>query len=134
MTTETTMKLNHISIPSNDYIATAEFFEKNLGCTIAARAPSACILKRPGFDIVIENAAELAMEWPTNFHIGFELASVESVQELHDRFKDDGVEIEIAFFKHARGSRFFCKAPGGLLLEINTRADAETQYRGTFDN
>jgi catechol 2,3-dioxygenase-like lactoylglutathione lyase family enzyme len=111
MTDNMTMKLNHLSFPSNDYIATAEFFEKHLGCTIATRRESACILKRPGFDIVIENAAALAMEWPRNFHIGFEMPSVETVRDLHDRFEAEGVEIETAFFKHERGSRFFCKRP-----------------------
>jgi len=134
MNGNTTMKLNHLSFPSNDYVATAAFFEKHLGCAISARMDSACILKRPGFDIVIENAPDLAMEWPRNFHIGFELPSVESVRDLHDRFKALGVKIETAFFKHERGSRFFCKEPGGMLLEINTRADADASYRGTFDN
>jgi len=130
----TTMKLNHLSFPSTDAFATASFFEKHLGCTISKRGTTGCILKRPGFDIVIEDAAGHEVAWPHNFHVGFELPSVEAVQELYERFKADGVDVPTAFFKHFRGSRFFCRAPGGVLFEINTRADAEEAYRGTFDN
>jgi catechol 2,3-dioxygenase-like lactoylglutathione lyase family enzyme len=130
----TTMKLNHLSFPSTDFEATAGFFEKHLGCTVSSRWPGGCILKRAGFDIVIEHAADRPVAWPHNFHLGFELPSVAAVEALHDRFKAEGVEIPTAFFKHARGSRFFCQAPGGVLFEINTRADAEDAYRGTFEN
>ena len=129
-----TMKLNHLSFPSTDVAATAAFFEIRLGCTSTTRGPGSRILRRPGFDIVIEDASGQNVTWPHNFHVGFELPSVAAVKELHDGLRADGVEIETAFFKHARGSRFFCRAPGGLLFEINTRADAEEAYRGTFDN
>ncbi|HEV2676051.1 MAG TPA: VOC family protein [Aliidongia sp.] len=132
--TDTTMKLNHLSFPSSDLAATAAFFEKHLGCTIASRGDWGCILKRPGFDIVIEDAAQHAVDWPPNFHLGFELPSVAEVETLCGRLKADGIEMQQDFFKHPRGSRFFCRAPGGFLLEINTRADAEAPYRGTFDN
>jgi catechol 2,3-dioxygenase-like lactoylglutathione lyase family enzyme len=132
--TNITMKLNHLSFPSTDYAATAAFFEKHLGCTIASRSDASVILKRPGFDIVIENAGTRRETWPENFHLGFELPTVADVRELCARFKADGVAIEQDFFKHPRGSRFFCRAPGGFMLEINTRADADAPYRGTFDN
>jgi catechol 2,3-dioxygenase-like lactoylglutathione lyase family enzyme len=129
-----TMKLNHLSFPSTDLAATAAFFEKHLGCTISQTGTWGYILKRPGFDIVIENAAESAIAWPENFHLGFELPTVDEVRELSERFKADGVEMQQEFFKHPRGSRFFCRAPGGFLLEINTREDADAPYRATFNN
>ncbi len=128
------MKLNHLSVPSTDVPATAGFFEAHLGCTVTARTAGAFILKRPGFDIVIEHAGDHAITWPHNFHIGFELPSVAAVHDLYTRFKADGVEISQDFFKHPRGSRFFARAPGGLLIEVNTRADADEPYRGTFGN
>jgi len=129
----TTMKLNHLSFPSTDVAATARFFEKHLGCTSTAFGSSR-LLKRPGFDIVVEDAGEGEVSWPQSFHLGFELASVELVRDLHDRFETDGVAMESGVLSHPRGSRFFCRAPGGVLFEINTRADAAEAYRGTFDN
>lgn len=128
-----TMKLNHLSFPSTDVAATAGFFQEHLGCTATAFGTSR-LLKRPGFDIVIEDASDQEVAWPGNFHLGFELPTVDDVHRLHDRFKAAGVEMETEVISHVRGSRFFCRAPGGVMFEINTRADAAEAYRGTFDN
>jgi catechol 2,3-dioxygenase-like lactoylglutathione lyase family enzyme len=128
-----TMKLNHLSFPSNDVAATARFFEDQPGCTVSAFGTSR-LVKRPGFDIVIEDVGEEAVAWPRNFHLGFELPSLDDVQGLYQRFKAAGVEMETAVISHPRGSRFFCRAPGGVMFEINTRSDAAEAYRGTFDN
>lgn len=129
-----TMKLNHLSFPSADVPATAAFFAKYLGFTIAGKVSGSCILKRSGFDVVIDNAADYSPVWPRNFHIGFELPSVDEVRALYERFKTDGVKMETEVFNNDRGSRFFCRAPGGVMFELNTRADAATEYQGTFDN
>jgi len=128
-----TMKLNHLSFPSTDAPATASFFEKHLGCSSTPFGASR-LLKRPGFDIVIEDASARTVAWPDNFHLGFELPTANDVHELYARFKADGVEMETDVVSHVRGTRFFCRAPGGVMFEINTRADAAEQYRGTFDN
>jgi catechol 2,3-dioxygenase-like lactoylglutathione lyase family enzyme len=127
------MKLNHLSFPSTDVAATAAFFETCLGCTVTPFGTSR-LLKRPGFDIVIEDASDGTVTWPQNFHLGFELPTLEDVRSLYERFKADGVEMETEVISHARGSRFFCRAPGGVMFEINTRADAAEQFRGTFAN
>ena len=127
----TTMKLNHLSFPSVDVAATAGFFERRLGCTSTAFGRSR-LLKRPGFDIVIEDAADRAVAWPHKFHLGFELPTLEDVRALHDRFDADGVEMETGVIGHPRGSRFFCRAPGGMMIEINTRSDAAEPFRGSF--
>jgi hypothetical protein len=47
-------------------------------------------------------------------------------------FLQQGVAMKTDLFRHARGSRFFCEAPGGLLFEMNTRADAEARYQAGF--
>lgn len=127
------MALNHLSFPSRDVVATAAFFEHQLGCTVTPFGTSR-LAKRPGFDIVIEDASGRAVEWPENFHVGFELDTVDAVRETYHRFVADGVVMKTAVFHHPRGSRFFCEAPGGLLFEINTRSDAEAGYRATFDS
>lgn len=128
----TNMKLNHMSFPSSDVDATATFFEQHLGCTVAARG-AIWILKRPGFDIVIDDAGDHPVEWPHNFHIGFELASPDEVRALYEQMSAAGVVTKTEVLKHVRGSRFFCEAPGGVLVEINTRADADEMFRGSFD-
>lgn len=132
--TTMTMKLNHLSFPTTDVAATAGFFEKYLGFTVSSKPMAdVCIMKRPGFDVVIEQAG-YAHEWPKNFHLGFELPSVEEVRGMYDRFKAEGVHMETDILSTERGSRFFCRAPGGVMFEMNTRADAAEKYRGTFGN
>jgi len=133
VTTIANAKLNHLSFPSTDIAATVDFFTRQLGCT-AVRHGNAAIVKRPGFDIVITDASEDPVEWHRDFHIGFELPTVEAVAALHDRFQAEGVDLRTKVFKHVRGSRFFCAAPGGLVCEINTRSDATDEYKDTFKN
>jgi hypothetical protein len=38
----------------------------------------------------------------------------------------------VELVRSPRGTRFFCVAPGGLLVEINTRADAPEAVRATM--
>ena len=126
------MKFNHLSFPSNDIEATTEFFVRHLGCT-AERFGGFTALKRAGFDIIIEYVRDRHVAWPHNFHLGFELPTVEAVRALHRRFSEAGVSMATGVIPHERGSRFFCEAPGGLLFEINTRADADERYRTSFE-
>ena len=127
------MILNHLSFPSRDPAATAAFFERQLGCTVTPFGTS-FLAKRPGFDIVLEDARDRDVDWPQNFHVGLELPTVDDVRDAYRRFSADGIAMQTAVFHHPRGSRFFCEAPGGLQFEINTRSDAEDAYRGTFDS
>jgi catechol 2,3-dioxygenase-like lactoylglutathione lyase family enzyme len=126
------MKLNHLSFPSRDPARTAAFFETYLGFTATAMT-GAWILKRPGFDVVIEAVDTDAPQWPSSFHVGLELPSRADVEALHARMASEGVPMETAVIHHVRGSRFFCRAPGGVMFELNTRADAAPEFRGTFD-
>jgi len=126
------MKFNHISFPSSDVRATADFFVRHLGCSLEYIGTDAAVLKRAGFDLVIE-AKDHTVVWPHNFHLGFELPTVEEVSQLYQHLQAQGVPMKTGFFHHARGSRFFCEAPGGLLFEMNTRADAEERYRASFE-
>lgn len=126
------MKLNHLSFPSSDPARMAAFFEAYLGFTITP-AKGHWILKRPGFDVVIEDVETETPQWPSSFHVGFELPSRAEVEALYERMLADGVPMETAVIDHERGSRFFCRAPGGAMFELNTRADAAPPYRGTFD-
>lgn len=75
------MKFNHLSSPSSDVKATADFFVRRPGCSLAFISPAAAMLKRAGFDIVIESKDHTVV-WPHNFHLGFELASVNELSEL----------------------------------------------------
>lgn len=126
-----TMRFNHISFPSRDVDATASFFERHLGCRVSPMSSSR-VVKRHDFDIVIEDAAGRKVDWPENFHIGFELPTAADVAHLFEAFTHAGVRMTTGLIKAPRGSRFFCEIPGGVLVEINTREDAAEPYRASF--
>ncbi|MDR0242159.1 MAG: VOC family protein [Burkholderia sp.] len=128
------MKLNHLSFPSVDALATARFFGRYLGFTIAGSWAPSWILKRPGFDVVIDHVGDGVPAWPTNFHVGFELPSLDAVRALYGRLREAGVATETDIFNNGRGSRFFCREPGGVMFEPNTRVDAAPEYQRTFDD
>ena len=125
-------RLNHLSFPTTDVAETAAFFQKYLGCEVVAAGES-CLLERDGFDIVLDHVKE-AVTWPGNFHFGLELESLAEVDALYREFREGGVHMETEVFNNRRGSRFFCRAPGGVLIEVNTRADmaAEDQWQRLF--
>lgn len=118
-----TAKLNHLSFPTTNVAETAAFFEKYLGCEIAYASDS-YLLKRDGFDIVLDHVVEQPA-WPKNFHFGLELASLDDLHAMYREFVAAGVPMETEVFNNTRGSRFFCRTPGGVLVEINTRADID---------
>ncbi|WAC74220.1 VOC family protein [Roseateles sp. SL47] len=126
-----TLKFNHVSFPSRDVAATAGFFERHLEWQSTPMGRSR-VLKGHGFDVVIEDATDRPVQWPGNFHIGFELPSLSALESLYHRFKAAGVELVTGLISHERGSRFFCRAPGGVMVEINTREDAAAPFRAGF--
>lgn len=139
-------KFNHLSFPSTNVQATVDFFVKYAGCTLSAQGtvPGTqhewAVLKRGEFDIVIESP-DRPMSWPFAFHLGLEVDSVAEVHTLHTQFVANGVEMVIGYqgstgvvFNNTRGSRFFCRAPGGVMFEIHTREDIHDQWKGSFDS
>lgn len=108
--TPSPMKLNHLSFPSHEPARTAAFF-----------------------DVVIDQITADARQGPSSFHVGFELPSRTEVESLHARMVANGVPMETGVISHERGSRFFCRVPGGVMFELNTRADASPKHRGSFE-
>lgn len=126
------LKFNHLSFPSANVAETSAFFERHLGCTFESTFGQSHVLKRGEFDIVIEHAPDRVIDWPHNFHIGFELPTLEELRALFERFRAEGVKFETELISHVRGSRFFCWIPGGVMVEVNTREDAAEPYRAQF--
>jgi lactoylglutathione lyase len=57
------------------------------------------------------------VEYPGNFHIGFFVASEETVDEVHRQLRSDGYEVaDPAQTGHSYG--FYVGAPGGFRVEI----------------
>lgn len=122
--------LNHLSLPTTNPQATAAFFAQHFGCEIVTAGDS-ILLQRDGFDIVLDHV-EAPVDWPGRFHFGFELPTVQQVHALYHAFQAAGVSMETTVFNNSRGSRFFCRTPEGVMIEVNTREDKQDSWRTLF--
>lgn len=120
------MRLNHLDLFVSDVSRTREFFETFLGFRVeATKGKDAMSLLRDesGFLLVISKfRKDSPTEYPTDFHIGFHLGSEQAVREAHERFTSGGVEQVSPLADIRGGLRFYCRAPGDLLIEIASNA------------
>ena len=116
------MKLNHLDLQTTDVQALAAFFVDHFDFTRRSndRSPAIAILgDEAGFTLVIQRHE--APIYPEHFHIGFIHDGVEPVRAHRDRLLAAGVTAgELS--TDNRGTRFYLKAPGDLLVEVSTPA------------
>lgn len=112
------MKLNHINLTVTDVTAAAAFLEKYFGMRDLGG--------NKGFTAMFDDD-ELVLtlmksprggevQYPDTFHIGFGQESEERVNEIYQRLKDDGFDVEPP--KRAHAWTFYVQAPGGFTVEV----------------
>ncbi len=109
------MKLNHVNLTVTDVPAAAHFLETYFGLRSRGGNKGLTVL----FDdddlvLTLMKAGEVA--YPKTFHIGFSQESDERVNEIYQRMKDDGFEIDPPQRSHAW--TFYVSAPGGFVVEV----------------
>ncbi|MGM0884591.1 MAG: VOC family protein [Bacillota bacterium] len=110
------MKLNHLNLTVNDVKAAREFLEKYFELkTGDTRGNSFAVLfDDNGLVFTLMKGAQVS--YPKTFHIGFIQESEERVNEINQRLKDDGFDVEPPQRSH--GWTFYVKAPGGFTVEV----------------
>ncbi|MFT3697223.1 MAG: VOC family protein [Kofleriaceae bacterium] len=113
------MLLNHLDLQSTDVQTLAAFFVDHFGFTRVTnnRSPAIAVLDGEGFSLVIQRND--APAYPDGFHLGFIQPSIADVQAHHERLTNAGVTIG-AISSDNRGTRFYLRAPGEILIEIST--------------
>jgi lactoylglutathione lyase len=110
------MKLNHLNLTVNDVKATREFLEKYFELqTGNTRGNSFAVLFDDG-GLVLTLMKGDHVSYPNTFHIGFIQESEDRVNEIYQRLKDDGFDVEPPTRSHAW--TFYVEAPGGFTVEI----------------
>jgi catechol 2,3-dioxygenase-like lactoylglutathione lyase family enzyme len=116
------MKLNHLDLQTTDVQALAAFFVDHFDLTRHSNDRSLAIAilgDEAGFTLVIQRHA--APVYPESFHIGFIHDAVAPVRAHRDRLLAAGLAAgELS--ADNRGTRFYLKAPGGLLVEVSAPA------------
>ncbi len=124
------MHLNHLNLVTPDVAALAAFFRRFFGFELAAmRGADAFALLRgaDGFTLSLmkPGKAEQAA-YPENFHVGFFVETPESVRAKHAELSEAGLapgEVQELGRAGSVMTTFYCKAPGGLLVEVASTAE-----------
>ena len=115
------MRLNHVNLTVPDVSRTRDFFETYFGFRcIAARGRDALavLVDESGFVFTLNNFEKTTqVEYPGAFHIGFMQESREQVNEIHERLKAGGFDVEPPKEFHGAWT-FYFQAPGGFLVEV----------------
>jgi catechol 2,3-dioxygenase-like lactoylglutathione lyase family enzyme len=115
------MRLNHLNLTVPDVSRTREFFETYFGfrcVTQKGRDALAVLMDESGFVLTLNNfdkATEVA--YPGAFHIGFMQESRERVDEIYQRLKLGGFDMEPPKEFHGAWT-FYLRASGDFLVEV----------------
>jgi catechol 2,3-dioxygenase-like lactoylglutathione lyase family enzyme len=115
------MKINHINLTVTDVIETEKFLIKYFGLT-GERGED----DNKNFGVVFDDDGMVVtlmkgkrteeLKYPSTFHIGFGQESEEKVNEINQRLKDDGYDVQPPQRSHAW--TFYVRAPGGFDVEV----------------
>ena len=118
------MNLNHIDIPTTDVSAARSFFEKHFGfrCIFARDDGLTVLLDEDNFALTLSPLSDSEkLNYPTGFHIGFNVDSEHEFYETHGRLAAATVPI-IRYPADIGGAlTFHCHAPGPILVEVAYR-------------
>jgi len=125
------MNLNHLNLTVTDPAATSAFLAKyfglrprggNLGMQLMNddNGMVLTLTKARASDRVEDGedtGAAGAVRYPSSFHVGFVQPSHERVNEINQRLRDEGFEVDPP--AHLHGSwTFYFQAPGGFTIEV----------------
>ena len=115
------MQLNHIDLPVSELEAAADYFQLGFGFErVPAPAEGMAILRGEGGFALILQQVERA-EYPAGFHIGFLQPSDAAVHAAYQRLADAGLPLPSAPAVSYGCLSFWCRAPGGILVEVSHR-------------
>jgi catechol 2,3-dioxygenase-like lactoylglutathione lyase family enzyme len=115
------MKLNHLNLTVTDVPAAKHFletyFDLHSGAGERANKNFDVLFDDDGFVLTLMKAGRGAeVNYPGNFHIGFGQESETRVNEIYERLKVDGFDVQPPERHHAW--TFYVAAPGGFTVEV----------------
>ena len=112
------MKLNHINLAVTDVLATSQFLKKYFGMrNMAGEEDDSKFNVLFDDDHLVLSLIKVGqVKYPATFHIGFIQPSEARVNEINQRLKDDGFDVESPQRLHAW--TFYVQTPGGFMVEV----------------
>jgi catechol 2,3-dioxygenase-like lactoylglutathione lyase family enzyme len=120
------MKLNHLDLQVSDVPTHVQFFEEFFGLELQSNrnSPAIAILSDGhGFVLVLQRKSHPNECYPEGFHCGFLVDDPAVVHAAHKRLREAGREVSDVQ-RDNRGTRVYCRAPDGFLVEVSCRPAA----------
>jgi catechol 2,3-dioxygenase-like lactoylglutathione lyase family enzyme len=119
------MQLKHLNLSTSDVAGLAGFFERFFGFKRSLeRGSGAFTILTNDEDFVLtlmKAKTRDPVRYPETFHLGFYLDDPAAVHGKHDQLAAAGLAPgDIQGDRNARGTHFFCTAPGNVVVEIAT--------------
>jgi catechol 2,3-dioxygenase-like lactoylglutathione lyase family enzyme len=116
--TASALKLNHVDLVVTDIVANRQFLERWFGMISEKEDEGICLLRDGDGLLLILRRAEPGQvaSYPRDFHLGFFVPDEETVIQLYEGMRDDGV----AFTQTVEDPpvKFRCLTTAGLLIEV----------------
>ena len=115
------MKLNHLNLTVTDVSETRKFLEKHFGLRSMEGGKDesfALLFDDNGLVLTLMNVGQTTeVKYPASFHIGFRQESKEQVNEINQRLRDDGIDVQPPRTFHGSWT-FYFRSPGGFTIEV----------------
>lgn len=111
------MKLNHLNLTVTDVLGTREFLETYFGFRGLGKANKNMSFLTDDNGLVLSLFRRAEVGYPDTFHVGFIQESEERVDEINQRLKDDGYDVDPPSKQHGSWTFYFL-APGGFTIEV----------------
>jgi catechol 2,3-dioxygenase-like lactoylglutathione lyase family enzyme len=121
---EAIMNLNHIDLPTTDVAACRAFFEAHFGlrCIFSREDGLTVLLDEDNFALTLSPLLEgERLQFPTGFHVGFNVDSEHEFYETHGRMAAAQVPMVLQPTMLGGALTFHCHAPGPILVEVAWR-------------
>jgi len=118
------LRLNHVDLQVPDVQRLAALFVRHFGFERRSNdhSPAIAILAdRHGFVLVIQRRRD-GEAYPESFHVGFLVDDLAIVHAMHARLAaDETIDRLGPIDVNARGTMFYLRAPGDILIEVSCR-------------
>jgi catechol 2,3-dioxygenase-like lactoylglutathione lyase family enzyme len=119
------MKLNHINLTVDDVPTARQFLQRHFDLRPVGEGHKnfGILLDESGFVLTLIGVGrDNTVSYPKTFHIGFIQPSDAHVDAIHQRLKDDGLDVDAPSQQHGAWSFSFL-APGGFTIVIRSEVD-----------
>jgi catechol-2,3-dioxygenase len=117
------VKLNHLDLQVADVQNTTSLFGTLFDLRLQSNPKSTAIAilsDDAGFVLVLQRKQVADESYPSGFHLGFLVDSVETVRSVHARAAN--LQLEVSEVMHNnRGTMIYCRMPDGYLVEVSCR-------------